>query len=407
MTAAISDKGQARAGIAAVIFLCLCGIGAGAGGLPIAPIVAVAGLIAFPFRQIIALRKDPPWELMLGVLFVGWAILSWVWSPYDQPDQAIKLIVGIPLYAAFAFALAELRGKWKARAEAAFLLMAFTAAIYLFSEFISGMDATLAYKAGAENKDSSSADVQFEAMRILGHGVLPLILFAGPAAALAWREGGPLIGLLLLAMTGMASLGFGFHVNIVAFIAAAIAAAVAYFWPRGTLSAVFGTIAGAFVVAPLVLPSIFQLLPESVIERLPFSWEARLQIWQFAGDRLAERPWLGWGLDASRVLDGVEVMRGLDHQLLPLHPHNAPIHVWLETGAFGAVLLAFALIMLGGKIAGARYLARVQAAAIAWVAAAYFCFIFFSYGVWQEWHNAALAVAIAGISFLSARPDRA
>ncbi|WP_421790467.1 O-antigen ligase family protein [Hyphobacterium sp.] len=407
MVTAASDKGQARAGIAAVIFLFLCGLGAGSGGLPIPPIVALAGIIAMPWRQILALKKDPPWEVLLGVLFLLWAALSWTWSPYERPDQAIKLLVGVPIYAAFAFALSNLTGKWKSRAEAAFLFMTFTAALYLFSEFVNNMDSTIAYKTGAENKDPTTPEVQFEAMRTLGHGVLPLVLFAGPAAALAWREGGPLIGLLLLAIVGMTTLGFGFYVNTLAFALAAGIAALAYFWPRGVLSAVFGCIAGAFVVTPLILPSLAQILPQGVMDALPFSWEARLNVWQFAGDRLAERPWLGWGLDASRVLDGVEIMRGLEHQLLPLHPHNAPIHVWLETGAFGSILLAFALVMVGGRIAGARYLSRVQAAAIAWVAVAYFSFVFFSYGIWQEWHNAALAVAIAGTTFLSARPDKA
>jgi O-antigen ligase len=181
-------------------------------------------------------------------------------------------------------------------------------------------------------------------------------------------------------------------------------AVLAYYWPRGALSAIFGMIAGSFVVTPLILPPVAANLPERIVAMLPLSWEARLSIWEFAGTLLSERPWLGRGLDASRVIDDVEVMRGLEHQLLPLHPHNAPIQVWLETGAFGSILLAFTLVMLGGRIAGARYLSRLQAAAIAWVAVSYFCFIFFSYGVWQEWHIAGLAVAMAGASFLSARP---
>jgi exopolysaccharide production protein ExoQ len=60
---------------------------------------------------------------------------------------------------------------------------------------------------------------------------------------------------------------------------------------------------------------------------------------------------------------------------------------------------------MGGRIAGAPLLSRLQAAAIAWVAAAYFCFILFSYGIWQEWHMAALAVAMGGTTFLAARPQ--
>jgi O-antigen ligase len=379
------------------------GVAAIAGGLPLPPFIALGGIIAMPWRPILAMRKDPPWEALLAVLFVGWAALSWTWSPYDQPDQAIKLLVGLPLYAAFALAVSRLQGKWRARAEAAFIFMAFMASLYLFTEYVNGGEATLAYKVVVEGAIAGDQHTINEVNRSLGHGALLAILFAGPAAALAWREGGPLIGLLLLVLTGMMSLGFGLQVNAVAFMFATIAAVLAYHWPRGTLSAIFGGMAGAFIVVPLTLPSIAGALPEAIRSRLPESWEIRLEIWRFTGDRLSERPWLGWGLDAGRVIDAEAEIRGTTQQLLPLHPHNAPLQVWLETGAFGAILLAFALVMMGGRIAGAPLLSRLQASAIAWVAMAYFCFIFFSYGIWQEWHAAALAVAIAGASFLSAR----
>jgi O-antigen ligase len=404
MTAAVADKGQARAGITAAIMMVFSGLAAIAGGLPLPPFVALGGIIAFPFKAVFELRKDPPWEAMLGTLFVAWAALSWTWSPYDRPDQAIKLVAGVPLYAAFVFAIARLDGRWKARVETAFFFMTFFAALYLFAEFVNGGDVTTSYKVNFENADPDDPVVPFEVARSLGHGVLLIVLFTGPAAALAWREGGPLIGLLLLAITGMTTLGFGMSINVIAFLLGVGAAALAYYSPRGALSAIFGSIAGSFVVTPLILPPIASSLPERLIAMLPLSWEARLSIWEFAGTQLSESPWLGRGLDASRAIDEVTTMRGLEHQLLPLHPHNAPIQVWLETGAFGSILLAFTLVMLGGRIAGARYLSRLQAAAIAWVAVSYFCFIFFSYGVWQEWHLAALAVAIAGTTFLSARP---
>lgn len=399
------DKGQTRPGITAVIVMFFAGVAAIAGGLPLPPFVALGGLIALPWQQILRLRKDIPWEALLAALFVGWAALSWVWSPYDRPDQAVKLLIGLPLYASFAFAIAHLQGRWRARAEAMFIFMAFMASIYLFAEFVTGGEATLAYKTGVEDAPTGALHTTNQVNRSLGHGALLAILFAGPAAALAWREGGPLIGLLLMALTGMMSLGFGLEVNTVAFIAACAAASLAYFWPRGALSAIFGGIAGAFIVVPLILPSMAAALPESIRSHLPESWEIRLEIWRFTGDHLSERPWTGWGLDASRVIEGEAEIRGTIQQLLPLHPHNAPLQVWMETGAFGAILIAFALVMMGGRIAGAPLLSRLQAAAIAWVAAAYFCFIFFSYGIWQEWHAAALAVAIGGTTFLSARPE--
>ncbi|GJL96794.1 MAG: polymerase [Hyphobacterium sp.] len=376
---------------------------AASGGLSLPPFVALGGIIAIPWRQILDFRENPPWEAVLFLLFFAWVMVSWTWSPYEKPDQAIKLLVGIPLYASFAFAISKLRGKWQSRVEAAFVFMAFAASIYLFAEFVINGDATLAYKLAVENAVANDQHTLNQVNRSLGHGALLSILFAGPAAALAWREGGPLIGLLLITITGIMSLGFGLEVNSVAFLGGLFAATCAYFWPRGALSATFGAISGAFVVVPLTLPSVAGALPASVRAALPESWDIRLEIWQFTGERLAENPWLGWGLDAGRVIDAEAEIRGTVQSLLPLHPHNAPLQVWLETGAFGAVLVMFAIVLLGGRIAGAPRLSRLQAAAISWVAVTYFTFIFFSYGVWQEWHMAALAVAVAGTTFLSAK----
>ena len=154
---------------------------------------------------------------------------------------------------------------------------------------------------------------------------------------------------------------------------------------------------------PLTLPGLASLLPQSFRDSIPWSWDVRLEVWTNAGETLRERLWTGWGFDAARVFDPQGEVRGVMFDLLPLHPHNGPLHVWLETGAFGAMLLAFALVMIGGRIAGAPRLSRLQAAAIGWVVSGYFVFIFFSYGVWQEWHMGAVALALSGVVFLGAR----
>ena len=77
--------------------------------------------------------------------------------------------------------------------------------------------------------------------------------------------------------------------------------------------------------------------------------DARVAIWRFTTERVVERPWLGWGMDASRMWPGV----------IPLHPHNAALQVWLELGVVGAACAA--------------------------VAIAYLTIGALSFGVWQEW----------------------
>src|SRR5207244_777034 len=74
----------------------------------------------------------------------------------------------------------------------------------------------------------------------------------------------------------------------------------------------------------------------------------RLIIWRFATDHIAERPVLGWGMDASRELPGGKTsVRDyldlppsivLEGSVMPLHPHDAILQWWVELGIIGAVL---------------------------------------------------------------------
>ena len=374
-----------------------------AGGLMIAPLVFLGALAAFPLFIFGDFRREAPWEALIAGLFFAWAAATWFWSPYDKPDQMIKLILGVPFYAAFVVACARMEGHWKARAESTFLFASFAIAFFMLAESITGGIATETFKTSLEGLERGDAHTANMVNKSLGHGTLLLVLMAGPAAALAWREGGPLIGMALVAMALIASFSFDIAVNAVAMIVAMAVAAITYWRPRGMLSALFGSIAGAFVVVPLTLPGLASLLPQSFRDSIPWSWDVRLEVWTNAGETLRERLWTGWGFDAARVFDPQGEVRGVMFDLLPLHPHNGPLHVWLETGAFGAMLLAFALVMIGGRIAGAPRLSRLQAAAIGWVVSGYFVFIFFSYGVWQEWHMGAVALALSGVVFLGAR----
>jgi O-antigen ligase len=123
---------------------------------------------------------------------------------------------------------------------------------------------------------------------------------------------------------------------------------------------------------------------------LPASWAARFDIWSYAAARVAQQPWLGWGLDASRHF-GLAV---------PLHPHNAAMQVWLELGAVGAALFATvwaALFAAVARIAGAD---RSGAAACAGAAGAYFTIGALSFGVWQEWWLALAALAAAACAVM-------
>lgn len=98
----------------------------------------------------------------------------------------------------------------------------------------------------------------------------------------------------------------------------------------------------------------------------PHSALHRLAIWDFVIDRAADRPWQGWGLDASRFVEGGHAVIQTDilpealtslvqwnvvkevgtAAFLPLHPHNASLQIHLELGLTGAILAAILLFTM-------------------------------------------------------------
>ena len=143
------------------------------------------------------------------------------------------------------------------------------------------------------------------------------------------------------------------------------------------------------VIAIIAAPLTFARL-----ERLPGLGEAadtvkisaghRLLIWSFAGDRIAERPLNGWGLDASRAMPGGDDPIRPGETWMPLHPHNAALQVWLELGAPGAVLFALLVAVVWAALARVEWPPLFSAAAGASLTIA-FVGCFATYGIWQEW----------------------
>jgi O-antigen ligase len=139
------------------------------------------------------------------------------------------------------------------------------------------------------------------------------------------------------------------------------------------------------VTAPLTFAWLerLPLFPE-LAERVKQSAEHRLLIWSFVGERIDERPLLGWGLDASRAIPGGREPIRNGETWLPLHPHNAPLQLWLELGVPGAVLGAL-LAAVVWRALGAVVWPRPFAAAAGGSLAAASVAGLGTYGVWQEW----------------------
>ena len=401
-------RDDARAGIIGIAGFAFSFLFAVAGSLIIAPWIALLAMLALPLDKRFWRFDRMPWELVAGFAFLAWVAASFLWSPHDDPQQVWKTCLGIPLYLLFVLRVGSLEGAWRRRIEASLMFLVFALGLTLLAEVLLDGAGTRAFKLAEEDFGGMSmADVNTFVYRSLGHAAVPLILLSVPAGLIAWRDGGPLVGVAIVVLAGISAFAFETQVNAAAFILASVAALMTAFWPRTMVTIAFGVTAGMLVVMPLALPELIALIPQGLRDALPLSWVWRLEIWTYAGELIRDNPWIGYGLDASRPLNRELLLEGFTVEALPMHPHNATLHVWLETGAVGAVLLATTLVAMGGRIAGAQNLSRLQAVGAVWVFVVYVSLIVFSYGVWQEWHQGTVALAATSVFFLGAkRPQK-
>jgi O-antigen ligase len=206
---------------------------------------------------------------------------------------------------------------------------------------------------------------------VIGAGAVVLVLLPGEAAKLAVLAG-LLVGVLALLLPRLVRPGLG------------------------------AVLAVAVVAMPVLLgPVLARGVPAAGI---PPSAAHRLLIWDFVIGRIADRPLLGWGMEASRSVPGhrghptPEAMArfGLDGpesawlatlELLPLHPHNGALQLRLELGWPGVLLAAALAVALAMACASPVALAMLAAGAVT---------AMLSFGIWQEWWvGAELLAAVA------------
>jgi O-antigen ligase len=123
----------------------------------------------------------------------------------------------------------------------------------------------------------------------------------------------------------------------------------------------------------------------------------RFVIWKFTADRIAEKPFGGWGFNASRWLPGGDVNLSANpasvEPALPLHPHNMALQWWVELGLPGALLGAAVVALALGAVRRLRD-ANSAGGGVA-LAAAAATIASLGFGAWQSWWIAALALTAA------------
>jgi O-antigen ligase len=388
-------------------------------GLPLAiallaaPFVAVlqskamAPLALIPMAITLALGWRAGWRpslprspvLVLGLMLAGWGAISALWAP--EPGRAALLALTL----------------------AAMMLLAYGAAGAAQGvQLMPWIGFGLVFGLGAAFADWQSGNALRAAVRGLKEVPASLVFGLKPAASL--------MALLLpmgfalpwpwFARAALLVLGAGVLIVLpgetarLATIAGLAAALLSLAAPR-----LMPKLVGAGVaVLILLMPLLVAFIPQIPSASLPPSAVHRLVIWDFAAARIAEKPLAGWGLEASRAMPGGRAQPDaatldrlnittpaqreflvLPHvELMPLHPHNGALQLWLELGGIGALIGAALMLALG--FAAARSAAPAVGAGMLASAAVTGML---SFGLWQAWWVASLLLAMVALALVPRR----
>ena len=388
-------------------------------GLPLAiallaaPFVAVlqskamAPLALIPMAITLALGWRAGWRpglpqgavLLIGLLLMAWGAITALWAP--EPGRAALLAITLAAMMVLAHGAAGAAQGARLMPWIGFGLVFGVAAA--FADWQSGNALRAAVRGLKEIPEA------------LMFGLKPAASFMALLLPMGFALPWPWLVRAVLLMAGAAVLislpGETARLATIAGLGAALFSLAA---PRLVPKLVGAGVA----VLILLMPLLVAFIPQIPSASLPPSAVHRLVIWDFAAARIAERPLAGWGLEASRAMPGGRARPDaatLDRlnitapaqraflasphvEVMPLHPHNGALQLWLELGGIGALIGAALMLALG--FAASRSAAPAVGAGMLASAAVTGML---SFGLWQAWWVASLLLAMVALALLPKR----
>ena len=363
------------------------------------PILGVISALVLWHRGQLGLVPRLP--LMFLAVFCLWGGLSLFWAP-DPIHGAVTLlrVAALSILGCCALGMARLARQADSQMLIRGLALGLAVAVLLLALDYSrdhALSAVLAQLRGGKPLPEGYKS-------LLSRGAAMTALLLWPVLQTAWARRSVVSAVVALAAMGIVMLGDNLAA-VVAGAAGLLVLTVVLLLPRSGPRWI-GVVAAALVaIFALGAPHLPQP-PDSfaTLPRLPSSAQHRLVIWNYTGQRIAEHPLRGWGMDAARLDPGGDeevnilerlpsgrIVHSVTGARLPLHPHNAILQWWMELGLPGAVLLAILLWGIARSIGGSRQARAVTTA----------CFVTglviscISFGAWQSWWLASLWVAAA------------
>ena len=368
------------------------------GNLAFSPLTAALGALYLP---VVPPERRRSVGLALLAALLTWTLISTTWA-YYQPElvrldktrnvqsiTALKLILQLALYGAAVAAAAGVR---RSTSELGLTILgaglAIVAALVII-EFVSSQQLYLMLKTALHQK--ARPDL---ARRNVARAFYPIALLIWPVLLNLWRRDNRwrAMGVATALTAFIGAILYRIDAAVLALAIGAAAGAGSLRLGRVATLGAMGATSAYFVLTPLILggggaPA--GLAAAGGVAKA--SWGARLDIWRFTARLIEQRPFLGWGLDASRAFPGA----------IPLHPHDAALQVWFELGAVGVGLVVTYFAWLLARIEQVRTRDPALAAAEIASLSAYIVIGALSFGVWQEWWLALGALTMVAFAALT------
>ncbi len=352
-----------------------------AGQLGLAPLAAILGLLCLP---LLGFRRAPLIGVGILLILVIWELVSMTWSIAApvHPDlhryKSVEALTGVKLVFELAFygaLVVAVRGLPSTAARRAMIILAVGLALLALVMSLDGLTNGAVYRGLRTLFHQKDQPELFR--RNAARGCYTVALLFWPAMLRFSQTHQRLWQVVLTLGFLIAAIGLGVDAPIVAVV---LGGAVSFAVRRLGRAAIWGLLASTvayFALTPLLVSLIF---PAHVAVQtgggvVKASWFARAGIWRFVSGEIPVHPVIGWGMDASRMWKDI----------IPLHPHNAALQVWLELGAVGAAIVIVFWAWIWERIARLVDHERGSGAAAAAVAVAYLTIGALSFGVWQEW----------------------
>jgi len=372
---AISSTLDKTAGAVLIAVLILMPVVSHAGGLGIAPLIFILGLMGLVLHLKSGIKKIPRSPVFwCFLIFLLWLSLTSLWSPYRPDDlltNYIKLLIMGLVYFFSVVVFRRVAITRMVKLQRIFMITTFLSALLVALDVVFNFKITLFFNPASTAEGLASRINDTE--QNLGHAITVLVLLSAPMVLMLkihyqrWK----ILSALFFVMVLIASVQNHLWIGIVGTLILILTIALAFRFPQIMPKLALFLAIAMIILAPL-LAFISSELIKGDLSQIPGSWEHRLQMWAYC-----------WPVIISTV---------------SLHPHNAGIHIWTEAGLIGCAL-AVGFILMCNKLVDKYTKERDGAVLLSGVIIGALLISSFSYGAWQFWWWACIFFA-AGLIHL-------